>query len=89
MEHQEFAVGWFTLSLVIAGIAQGKNRSGLGWWLLGFFLGPLALLILLFLDRGIEDSLRGGPPYSAMEERLAARISDEVRKFRGGPSSPA
>lgn len=54
MEHQEYFVGWFTLSMVIAGIAQGKNRSGLGWWLLGVILGPLALLILLLLDRKIQ-----------------------------------
>ena len=81
MEHQEFAVGWFTLSLVTAGIAQGKNRSGLGWWLLGVILGPLALLILLFLDRG--------PDFGAMEQRLAARISDEVRRIQGGPGRPA
>jgi hypothetical protein len=51
MQHQDYFVGWFTLSMVIAGIAQGKNRSGLGWWLLGVILGPLALLILLILDR--------------------------------------
>ena len=81
MEHQEFVVGWFTLSLVTAGIAQGKNRSGLGWWLLGLILGPLALLILLFLDRGVD--------YGGMEQRLAARISDEVRRAQGGPGSPA
>jgi hypothetical protein len=51
MPKQEYFVGWFTLSMVIAGIAQGKNRSGLAWWLLGLLLGPLALLILLLLDR--------------------------------------
>lgn len=80
MEKQQFAVGWFTLSLVIAGIAQGKNRSGLGWWLLGVILGPLALLILLFLERG--------PDYSAMEERIAARISNEMRNLQRGPGNP-
>jgi hypothetical protein len=50
MQQKEYAVGWLTLSMVIAGIAQGKNRSGLAWWLLGVLLGPLALLVLLFLD---------------------------------------
>ncbi len=80
MQKQDFAVGWFTLSLVIAGIAQGKNRSGLGWWLLGLILSPLALLILLFLDRGTD--------YSGMEQRLAARISDEMRRLPRGPGNP-
>lgn len=52
MENQiQVGFGWGTLSLIIAGIAQGKNRSGLAWWLLGLFFGPLALLVLLFLDR--------------------------------------
>jgi hypothetical protein len=52
MENQvQLGFGWGTLSLIIAGIAQGKNRSGLAWWLLGLIFGPLALLVLLFLDR--------------------------------------
>jgi hypothetical protein len=52
MENQiQVSIGWGTLSLIIAGIAQGKNRSGLAWWLLSLLLGPLALLILLFLSR--------------------------------------
>ncbi|TVQ28028.1 MAG: antitermination protein NusB, partial [Wenzhouxiangella sp.] len=29
-----WAAGWGTLSLINAGLAQGKGRSGLGWWLL-------------------------------------------------------
>ena len=74
MQKQEYFVGWFTLSLVIAGIAQGKNRSGLGWWLLGLFFGPLALAILLFLDPA--------PEFGLMESRLADRIAEEVRKIQ-------
>lgn len=27
-----YAVGWGTLSLINAGLAQSKNRSGLAWW---------------------------------------------------------
>ena len=52
MPTSEHAFGWFTLSLIVAGIAQGKYRSGLGWWLLSLVFGPLALAVLLFLDRG-------------------------------------
>lgn len=47
MEHQEYFVGWGTLALINAGLAQGKDRSGLGWFLLSLFLGPLATLILV------------------------------------------
>ncbi|OGY92974.1 MAG: hypothetical protein A3B31_00355 [Candidatus Komeilibacteria bacterium RIFCSPLOWO2_01_FULL_53_11] len=53
MEELTKEVGWIwaTLSLVIAGIAQGKNRSGFAWWVLSLFLGPFALLILLFTNK--------------------------------------
>ena len=46
-----FFVGWGTLTLINAGLAQGKNRSGLLWWLLSLFLGPLATLILVILPK--------------------------------------
>jgi hypothetical protein len=49
--HIQVGFGWGTLSLIIAGIAQGKNRSGFAWWLLGLILGPIALVILLFLSK--------------------------------------
>lgn len=47
----DYAVGWGTLALINAGLAQGKNRSGLLWVLISLALGPLATLILLFLDK--------------------------------------
>ena len=48
----QFYVGWGTLALINAGIAQGKNRSGLAWFLISLLLGPIALLILVLLPRG-------------------------------------
>ena len=45
-----YAVGWFTLALINAGLAQGKGRSGLNWWLVSLLLGPLATAILVLLD---------------------------------------
>ncbi|GEN36281.1 hypothetical protein ADA01nite_37410 [Aneurinibacillus danicus] len=50
MENQ-FFVGWGTLALINAGLAQGKNRTGLNWFLLSLFLGPVATLILLFVEK--------------------------------------
>jgi hypothetical protein len=50
-ERAGFFVGWGTLSLINAGLAQGKNRSGLAWWALSLFLGPLATLILIVLPK--------------------------------------
>ncbi len=42
-----YAVGWGTLALINAGIAQGKNRSGLIWFLLSLPLGPIASFLLV------------------------------------------
>jgi hypothetical protein len=50
MENQ-FAVGWGTLALINAGLAQGKNRTGRNWFLLSLLFGPLATLILLFMEK--------------------------------------
>lgn len=47
-----YAIGWFTLSLINSGIAQGKSRSGFWWWLISLFIGPLATLIIVLLPRG-------------------------------------
>ncbi len=47
----QYVVGWGTLALINAGLAQGKNRTGLNWFLLSLFLGPLATLILLFSEK--------------------------------------
>lgn len=47
-----YFVGWGTLALINAGLAQGKNKSGLLWFLLSVFLGPLATLILVLLPKG-------------------------------------
>jgi hypothetical protein len=46
----EYGVGWFTLTLINAGLAQAKGRSGLGWWLGSLFLGPICTFLIVFLD---------------------------------------
>ncbi|OOG49791.1 antitermination protein NusB [Rhodanobacter sp. C01] len=43
--------GWGTLALVNAALAQGKNRSGLLWFLLSLLFGPLATLLLVLLPK--------------------------------------
>ena len=49
-----FFVGWGTLALINAGIAQGKNRSGLNWFLLSLLFGPLATFALVaFFDKHV------------------------------------
>ncbi|WP_243040687.1 antitermination protein NusB [Dyella sedimenti] len=43
--------GWGTLALINAGLAQGKNRSGLLWFLLSLPFGPVATLVLVLLPK--------------------------------------
>ncbi|MGA0588508.1 antitermination protein NusB [Dyella sp. KRB-257] len=43
--------GWGTLALINAGLAQGKNRSGLLWFVLSLLVGPLGTLILVLLPK--------------------------------------
>ena len=52
MNEGEYAVGWFALSLINAGLAQGKDRRGSVWFLLSLLLGPIATLILVFQSKG-------------------------------------
>lgn len=42
-------VGWGTLAMINAGLAQGKNRSGLNWFLISLLLGPIATFLLVAL----------------------------------------
>jgi hypothetical protein len=44
-----FAIGWGTLSLINAGLAQSKGRGGLLWGLVSLLLGPAATLIIVLL----------------------------------------
>ena len=47
----QYFVGWGTLALINAGLAQGKHRSGLAWFLISLLLGPVATFILVvFFD---------------------------------------
>ncbi|WP_295797209.1 antitermination protein NusB [uncultured Microbulbifer sp.] len=51
IQSREWLVGWGTLSLINAGLAQGKNRSGLLWWVLSLIFGPLATLVIVLLSK--------------------------------------
>lgn len=47
-----YFVGWGTLSLINAGLAQSKNRSGLLWWFISVFLGPIATFLVVVMGKG-------------------------------------
>jgi hypothetical protein len=49
-QNAGYAVGWFTLALINAGLAQGKGRRGWVWFLVSLLLGPLATALVVVLD---------------------------------------
>ena len=65
----DYAVGWGTLSLINAGLAQSKNRSGLAWWLVSLFLGPIATLLIVLLDR-VQPAIQYVPKAGGMPPEL-------------------
>ena len=50
-ENSGFFVGWGTLSLINAGLAQSKGRGGLLWWIISLFLGPVATFLIVILPK--------------------------------------
>ena len=51
MDANIFFVGLGTLSLINAGLAQEKNRSGLLWWFFSLVLGPIATFLIVVLPK--------------------------------------
>lgn len=80
IDTESFYVGWGTLTLINAGLAQAKGRSGLAWWLGSLFLGPLATFLIVVLEdpRAREARLDG---YLAWRRERDAR----TRTDRGVP----
>lgn len=51
MNSGSYVVGWGTLALINAGLAQGKNRSGLNWFLLSLLLGSVATFFIVIAGK--------------------------------------
>jgi len=51
VQEPRYVAGWGTLALINAGLAQGKYRSGFGWFLGSLLLGPIATFLICVLDR--------------------------------------
>jgi mannitol-specific phosphotransferase system IIBC component len=53
MQHvdQGYVVGWGTLAVINAGLAESKGRSRLAWFLASLLLGPVATFIIVVVDR--------------------------------------
>lgn len=47
---KDYAVGWGTLALVNAGLAESKGKSRLVWFVVSLLLGPIATFIIVISD---------------------------------------
>jgi biotin transporter BioY len=54
-QNAGFVVGWGTLALINAVLAQSHRRSGLGWFIASLFIGPFATLLLALWYRAPES----------------------------------
>jgi hypothetical protein len=45
-----YAVGWFALALINTNLAQLKRYPGIVWFAISLLLGPLATLVLAFMN---------------------------------------
>jgi hypothetical protein len=50
---RSYAVGWGTLALINAGLAQSKGRSRMGWFLASLLLGRIATFIIVVNDDSV------------------------------------
>jgi hypothetical protein len=53
--ENQYAMGWGALALINAGLAQGKNRSGLNWFFTILIIRSIGNLDIAF--RGKKASL--------------------------------
>jgi hypothetical protein len=54
-----YAVGWGTLALINAGLAQSKGQSRVGWFLASLIFGPIATLLIVVTDEPAPKPPRG------------------------------
>jgi len=69
------AVGWGALALINAGLAQGKGRSGLSWFVISLLLGPVATLLIVVLPMpGVEARPLGRADWAVLGVVLAVLV---------------
>jgi hypothetical protein len=86
-EYVTTGAAWFTLSLVNAGLAQAKNRSGLNWWLVSLLLGPLATLLIVAWPRGDVAAAGEGEAAGRMTTTQAVVIGAVILLVVAGVSA--
>jgi hypothetical protein len=85
-----YAVGWGTLALINAGLAQAKRRSGLLWFVVSLLMGPLATLLIVILPMpGAEASPLGRRDWAVVGLILVAILVVLLGLMAAGPGSGA
>jgi len=80
-------VVWIIFGGIGLQIGESKGRNG-GFWL-GFLLGPLGLLILLFLPRSLEKEAERQLAIKKRREELEREMTElETRRGGGRGSAP-
>jgi|GEM_PF-449628 hypothetical protein len=84
-----YAVGWGALALINAGLAQGKGRSGLFWFVISLLLGPLATLFIVLLPMpGVEARPLGRSEWAVVGIVLAVFVVLVVELMAAGTRAP-
>lgn len=74
-DQSGYAVGWGALALINAGLAQGKGRSGLFWFVISLLLGPVATLVIVVLPMpGVEARPLGRADWAVLGVVLAVLV---------------
>jgi hypothetical protein len=68
-QYVTYSAAWFTLSLINAGLAQSKGRSGSNWWLISLFIGPFATFLIV-----ASPAVEPGTPEGRMTRMQAVII---------------
>jgi len=85
-----YAVGWGTLALINAGLAQGKGRSGLFWLVISLLFGPLATLLIVLLPMpGVEARALGRADWAVLGVVLTVLVGLVVVLMAGGSTGPS
>lgn len=49
---------WLLFAIITAIVAHSKGRNAIGWFIMGFFLSLIGLIILLLVGRTVENEAR-------------------------------
>lgn len=73
-------LGWLVIAFFAAGIAQAKGRSTVGWFVLGLFLGPLALLVAALPSRRADVEHAEAARGDSRTLRLCPSCAEPIRR---------